>query len=140
MAKKVLFLCNGNSARSQMAEGILRHRRGNDYEAFSAGIKPTSVHPMTIKVMAEIGIDISSQRSKSIDEFRDLDFDFVITVCDNAKEACPFFPKGARRIHWSFIDPAEAKGTEDARLIVFRKVRDQIMEMIKEQFEKGLKL
>jgi arsenate reductase len=122
-----------------MAEGILRHLGGNDYEAFSAGIKPTPVHPMAIKVMAEIGIDISSQRSKSIDEYRNLDFDFVITVCDSAKAICPIFLRGVHQIHWSFIDPAEVKGTEDARLLVFRNVRDQIMEKIKEQFVKGEK-
>lgn len=139
MAKNVLFLCTGNSARSQMAEGILRHLGGNNFEAFSAGIKPVPIQPLAIKVMAEIGIDISSQRSKSIDEYRNLDFDIVITMCDSAKALCPVFLRGFRQIHWSLIDPAEAKGTEDERLLVFRNVRDQIIEKIKEQFLKGEK-
>ena len=139
MAKNVLFLCTGNSARSQMAEGILRHLGGNNFEAFSAGIKPVPIQPLAIKVMTEIRIDISNQRSKSIDEFRNLDFDFVITVCDSAKALCPVFLRGVRQIHWSLIDPAEAKGTEEERLLVFRNVRDQIIEKIKEQFVKGEK-
>jgi len=132
--KRVLFLCTKNSCRSQMAEGILRHLRGREFEVFSAGITPSAVDPRAIKVMAEIGIDISGQRSKSIDEFKNLDFDFIITVCDQAKEACPFFPRSAHQIHWSFIDPAEAKGTTEGILSVFREVRDQIKEKISNQF------
>lgn len=112
----------------------MRRLRGHEFEVFSAGTKPSAVNPKAIKVMAEIGIDISGQRSKSTEEFKDLDFDFIITVCDNARETCPVFPRGAHQIHWSFIDPAAAKGTEEEILSVFRKVRDQIREKINNQF------
>lgn len=131
---RVLFLCTGNSCRSQMAEGFLRHFYGDKYEAHSAGVKPSVVNPYAIKVMAEKGVDISNQRSKSVDEYKGQSFDKVITVCDNAKESCPVFPGKVEHIHWSFIDPAEATGTEDEKLKVFRDVRDQIHCKIDEHF------
>lgn len=124
--KSILILCTGNSARSQMAEGILRDVFGNDYEVFSAGTKPSIVRPEAITVMAEIGIDISGQRSKSVDEFAESEIDYVFTVCDNAKENCPYFPARTRLIHYAFADPAEVEGDEETRLIAFRTARDEI--------------
>ena len=106
--QRVLFVCTGNSARSQMAEGLLRHEAGDRFEVFSAGTHPTQVRPEAIVVMREIGIDISPHRSKSVDEFAGQAFDYVITVCDNANETCPVFPGRARRLHWPFEDPAAA--------------------------------
>lgn len=126
----MLILCTGNSARSQMAEGLLRSIASGEYEVESAGVAPSSVRPEAITVMSELGIDISSQRSKSVDEFANQPFDVVITVCDNARETCPVFPSSAERVHWSFDDPAEAKGTLDERLAVFRRVRDEIRERL----------
>ncbi|MCM8798936.1 MAG: arsenate reductase ArsC [Candidatus Omnitrophica bacterium] len=130
MKTKVLFLCTGNSARSQMAEGFLRHMAGDRFEVFSAGLKPTQVNPLAIKVMAEVGIDISKHRSKSVSEFIGQNFDYVITVCDNAKQTCPVFPGKYEKIHWSLEDPAQAQGTEEEKLAVFMKVRDKILENI----------
>lgn len=130
--KRVLILCTGNSARSQMAEGLLRHDGGASYEVFSAGVRPTSVRPEAIEAMREVGIDISEQRSKSVEEFADQAFDFVVTVCDNAKEACPLYPAETRRVHWSFEDPAEAAGDFAARLSIFRRVRDEIRARLRE--------
>jgi arsenate reductase len=130
--KKVLILCTGNSARSQMAEGLFRHEGGDRYEVFSAGTRPSIVRPEAIAVLAEIGIDISGQRSKSVDEFVAQPLDLVITVCDNAKEACPVFPGRTQRLHWPFEDPAHAEGTEEERKAAFRKVRDQIRGKIRE--------
>ena len=132
MKKRVLFICTHNSARSQMAEGLLRHLAGDRYEAFSAGTEATFVRPPAIAAMRELGIDISSQYSKTTEAFAGQTFDFVITVCDSAKEACPFFPGGAQRLHWSFEDPAAATGSEEERLRVFRRVRDAIAERIRE--------
>jgi arsenate reductase len=109
-----------------MAEGLLRHDAGKVYEVFSAGTKPTHVRPEAISVMREVGIDISSHRSKSVDEFAGQDFDYVITVCDNAKESCPVFPVKTRRIHWSIEDPAAVKGSEEERLSAFRRVREEL--------------
>ncbi len=126
--KRVLVLCTGNSARSQLAEGLLRHDGGERFEVESAGTIASFVRPQAIAAMKEIGIDISGHRSKCVDEFTGQDFDYVITVCDNAKENCPVFPGKTQRIHWSFDDPAEAEGTEDEKLAVFRRVRDQIRE------------
>jgi arsenate reductase (thioredoxin) len=123
--KRVLILCTGNSARSQMAEGLLRHDAGDQFEVSSAGTKPSHVRPEAIAVMRELGIDISNHRSKHVDEFRGQPFHYVITVCDNAKESCPYFP-GTVSIHHSFEDPAGFKGTEPERLAVFRRVRDEI--------------
>jgi arsenate reductase (thioredoxin) len=130
MSLKVLFLCTGNSARSQMAEGLLRHNGGLNYEVYSAGVEPSFVKPEAITVMQEIGIDISGHRSKSVDEFLGQEFDYVITVCDNAKEHCPIFPGKAKRIHWSFDDPSTAEGDEATRLAVFARVRDGIEEKL----------
>ena len=131
MKQRVLILCTGNSARSQMAEGIMRHVAGKSYEIESAGIAPSAVRPEAIEVMAEIGIDISNHRSKSIAEFLDATFDYIITVCDNAKATCPVFSGSAERIHWSFVDPAAEEGSLDERLEVFRQVRDEIANRIK---------
>ncbi len=134
MKKKVLFLCTENSCRSQMAEGILQDLRGNEFEVFSAGTRHSVVNPIAIKVMAEIGIDISGHRSKSVEEFQGTNFDFVITTCDAARETCPVFPGKARHLHWSFNDPAEARGSEEEILSAFRKVRDEIMLRIRQEF------
>ena len=120
MAKpSVLILCTGNSARSQMAEGLLRSLSGEKLSVQSAGTNPSAVRPEAIKVMAEIGIDISKHRSKSVDEFAGANIDHVLTVCDNAREACPYFPAATLMIHHSFEDPAEAEGSEEARLAAF---------------------
>ena len=124
--KRVLILCTGNSARSQMAEGLLRHDAGDRFDVFSAGTRPSKVRPEAISVMRELGIDITGHRSKSVDEFVGRSFDYVLTVCDNAKESCPIFPGQAARIHRSFDDPAELQGTEDERLALFRRVRDEL--------------
>src|SRR5215216_562580 len=129
--KKVLILCTGNSARSQMAEGLLRHDAGDQFEAASAGVAPTQVRPEAIEAMREISIDISRHRSKAVDEFIGQEFDYVITVCDNANEQCPIFPGKTQRIHWSFDDPAAAQGDEQARLRVFRRVRDEILQRLR---------
>jgi arsenate reductase len=126
MKKRILILCTGNSARSQMAEGLLRSMAPETFEVESAGTAPSSVRPEAIAVMNEIGIDISGHRSKSVDEFVDEHFDYIITVCDNAKETCPVFPGNAVRIHWSFDDPAAVVGDEDVRQAEFRLIRDQI--------------
>lgn len=127
---RVLILCTGNSARSQMAEGLLRHDGGDRFEVFSAGTKPSRVRPEAIEVMRELGINISGHRSKSVDEFSGQEFDYVITVCDNANESCPVFPGRTRRVHWSFEDPAEVMGGEATRVAVFRRVRDEIREKL----------
>ncbi len=128
--KRVLILCTGNSARSQMAEGLLRHDGADIFEVFSAGTHPGSVRAEAIEAMREVGIDISGHRSKSVDEFSGREFDYVITVCDNAKENCPVFPGVTRRIHWSFDDPAAVLGDEATRLAEFRRVRDEIHERL----------
>lgn len=122
--QRVLILCTGNSARSQMAEGWLRYLGGASYQAFSAGTHPTTVNPLAIQVMAERGIDISDQRSKSVTEFIDQPFNYVITVCDRAAEECPVFPGTVQRLHWSFPDPAAVAGAEAERVRAFREVRD----------------
>ena len=125
--KKILILCTGNSARSQMAEGLLKHITQNEYDIFSAGTKPSIVRPEAIKVLAEIGIDISTNRSKSVDEFVDKEIDYVLTVCDNAKETCPYFPAKTKVIHHSFDDPpAIGEADEETTLKIFRRVRDEI--------------
>ncbi len=126
MKTKVLFLCTGNSCRSQMAEGFLRAFGGEAFEAYSAGIKPTTLNPLAVEVMREVGIDISGQRSKDASEYLGTRFPYVITVCDNAREHCPIFPGPCIRDHWPFEDPAEAAGSRDERLAIFRKVRDEI--------------
>ena len=130
MKKITLFLCTGNSARSQMAEGFLRHLASDKFEVFSAGVNPTQVNPLAIKVMDEVGIDISKQKSKSVKEFIGQRFDYVITVCDNARQTCPVFPGKYQKVHWSLEDPAQAQGTEEERPLIFRKVRNQIKEKV----------
>jgi len=142
MKRRVLFLCVTNSCRSQMAEAFLKAMGGGQFEVFSAGVKATSVHPLAIRVMAEVGIDISEQKSKSVAEFAGQEFDFTITLCgENAKSACPVFPgKVRRRLHWDFLDPAEAEGTEEERLEVFRNVRNQIEARIQEFVKEAKKL
>ncbi|HEY0099290.1 MAG TPA: arsenate reductase ArsC [Pyrinomonadaceae bacterium] len=130
--ERVLILCTGNSARSQLAEGLLRHDAGDSFEVFSAGVSPSRVRPEAIEAMREIGVDISGQRSKAVEEFAGQRFDYVVTVCDNAREQCPVFPSETRRIHWSFDDPAAASGGEAERLAVFRRVRDEIRERLRE--------
>jgi len=126
MKKRVLILCTHNSSRSQMAEGLLRAAAGKDIEVESAGTEATRVHPLAVKAMAERGIDITGHTSKTLDRFLDQPWDDVITVCDSANETCPVFPKAGRRIHWSFEDPSQATGSEEARLAVFRRIRDEI--------------
>ena len=129
--KGILVLRTGNSARSQMGEGLFRHEGGGAYEVESAGTKPSLVRPEAIAAMQEIGIDISGHRSKSVDEFAGQQFDYVVTVCDNARDVCPVFPAGTERIHWSFEDPAAVEGSEGMRLSAFRRIRDQIHKRIK---------
>jgi arsenate reductase len=128
MKQRILFLCTTNSCRSQMAEGILKTIGGDEFEVESAGTKPSFVHPLAIKVVAEMGIDITNQRSKSVAEFVGQKFDYVITLCgDDAQIVCPvFIGKAKERLHWNFADPAEAEGSDTEVLAVFRKVRDQI--------------
>lgn len=130
--QRVLILCTGNSARSQMGEGLLRDLAGEEFEVASAGVDPSRVRPEAIEAMREIGIDISDHRSKSVDEFNGQEFDYVITVCDNAREQCPVFPGRTKRLHWSFEDPAAMQGTEAERMAVFRRVRDEIKSRLKE--------
>ncbi|MEK6571047.1 MAG: arsenate reductase ArsC, partial [Bacteroidota bacterium] len=132
--KRVLFICTGNSARSQMAEGLLRSLGGNEYEVYSAGTHPSFVRPQAIQVMKEIGIDISSQYSKSLDQFVDQAFDFVITVCDNAKEMCPVFFGAKEMLHWSIKDPVEVWGSEEVQLQAFREARDELNKRVMKTF------
>jgi arsenate reductase len=134
---RLLFLCTHNSARSQMAEGLLRDLAGDRFEVMSAGTHATHVRPQAIKVMDEIGIDISGQESKTLERYLGEPFEYVVTVCDDANEACPVFPGANNRLHWSFEDPAAAVGSEDERLGVFRKVRDQIKERIERELLNG---
>jgi arsenate reductase len=130
---RVLFLCTHNSSRSQMAEGLLRSRGGDAYEVFSAGTQPRSVHPLALKAMHEIGIDISTHQAKEIEEFAaEPPMDLVITVCDEAAEACPFFPNARQQVHWGFSDPSQVTGSEEVRLAAFRRVRDLIAAKIEE--------
>lgn len=129
---KVLFLCTGNSCRSQMAEGWLRHLAGDQFEVFSAGTYAAGVNPTAIKVMYEIGIDISRHRSKQAGELLGQSFPYVITVCDNAREHCPIFPGTFQKLHWSLEDPARAQGSEEERLAFFRRLRDEIGERVRE--------
>jgi arsenate reductase (thioredoxin) len=130
--QRVLFLCTHNSARSQMAEGLLRALAGDRFEAMSAGTEATHVRPLAIRAMRELGVDISGQESKTLDRYLREPFDYVITVCDDANEACPFFPGAANRLHWSFEDPSRAKGSEEERLAVFGSVRDRIRQRIED--------
>jgi arsenate reductase len=131
--QRVLFLCTHNSARSQMAQGLLQAWGNGKFEAHSAGVEATEVRPLAIRAMAEIGIDVSGQTSKRLDVYDGQAFDVAITVCDEAREACPFFPGARRQLHWSFDDPSAAIGTEEERLAVFRRVRDEIGARIREE-------
>ena len=134
----VLILCTGNSARSQMAEGLLQNICGETYMIFSAGTRPSIVRPEAITVLAEIGIDISANRSKSVNEFAGKEIDYVLTVCDNAKDDCPYFPAKTRLVHHAFYDPAGVQGDEETRLTAFRRVRDEIDAYLKGDFVKIL--
>jgi arsenate reductase len=124
--KKVLVLCTGNSCRSQLAEGFLKFFAGDKAEIYSAGIETHGVNPKAVKVMDEIGIDISAHTSNNVNEYTSIDFDYVITVCDNAKESCPYFPTKALKFHYNFPDPAKATGTDEEIMQEFRKVRDLV--------------
>ena len=130
MKTRILFVCTHNSARSQMAEGLMRHLAGDRFDVASAGTEARNVHPLAVRVMAERGIDISRHNSKTLERLVDERWDCVVTVCDGAREACPVFPRIASRLHWSFIDPSGVPGSEDERLAVFRRVRDQIEDRI----------
>jgi len=133
--KKVLFLCTHNSARSQIAEGILRNLYGDKFEVFSAGTEPSRVNPYAIRAMQEIGIDISQNTSKSIDGFKEINIDYVVTVCDHAKETCPAFPEAKHNIHKGFSDPSKCRGKDEEMLLGFRQVRDEIRSWIQKEFE-----
>lgn len=131
--RRVLFLCTHNSARSQMAEGLLRHLGGDRFDVHSAGTEATHVRPGAIAVMAELGVDISGQESETLERYLSEPFDYVITVCDDANETCPVFPGAENRLHWSFEDPSRAAGGEKERLAVYRRVRDEIRARIEEE-------
>lgn len=134
---RILFLCSGNSARSQMAEALLKKLGGDQYEVFSAGLEPKPIHPLTIKVLEEIGIDWSHSRAKPLSEFiGKSQFDYLITVCSRADERCPFFPGMGERLHWPFDDPAAVEGTDAEKLAAFRMVRDQIEEKVRNWSQK----
>ena len=128
---KVLFLCTGNSCRSQMAEGLLRHLGQEAVAVASAGTRPAQIHADAIRSMSEIGVDISSQRSKPLEPFLGQPFDYLITLCDDAKQSCPAFPSASQNIHWSIPDPAAARGTDEQRMAVFRRVREDLAARIR---------
>jgi len=132
--RRVLFICTHNSARSQMAEGWLRHIAGERIDVHSAGTEATQVRPLAVRAMAEVGLDISQQESKTLERYLSQPWDYVITVCDEANEACPTFPGGRERLHWSFPDPSKATGTEEQQLAVYRQVGDAIRKRIDEFF------
>jgi len=135
--KRALFLCTHNSARSQMAEGLLRALAGDRFEAMSAGTEATHVRPLAVRAMEEIGVDISEQESKTLERYLKESFDYVITVCDDANEACPFFPGASERLHWSFEDPSRAEGSKEERLAVFRRVRNRIKDQVQAELVNG---
>ncbi len=137
MKPKVLFLCTGNSARSQMAEGYLRSVASDRFTAISAGIEPKGLNPLAVEAMGEIGIDISSHKSKDVVSLLGQHIPYVVTVCDNAREHCPIFPGTFKFLHWSLDDPAAAIGSHNERLAVFRRVRDEIIEHIDREFVQG---
>ena len=132
MRSKVLFLCTHNSARSQMAEGFLRHLAGEHFEVASAGTEATRVHPLAVRAMREVGVDLSTHTSKTLDGLLNRPWDYVITVCDSANERCPLFPGHTTRLHWSFDDPSRTTGSQDERLDTFRRVRDGIQTRLTE--------
>ncbi|MFM7154823.1 MAG: arsenate reductase ArsC [Bacteroidota bacterium] len=136
--KKILVLCTGNSCRSQIAEGYLRHFADGRAEVYSAGVETHGVNPRAIAIMKEDGIDISGHTSNHVDEYRDIDFDFVITVCDNALERCPYFPTNARKFHYNFPDPAKATGSEEEIMASFRAVRELIKAYSRDFTEKNI--
>jgi arsenate reductase len=136
--KKILVLCTGNSCRSQIAEGYLRHFADGRAEVYSAGVETHGVNPRAIVIMKEDGIDISGNTSNHVDEYRDIDFDFVITVCDNALERCPYFPTNARKFHYNFPDPAKATGSEEEIMASFRAVRELIKAYSRDFVEKNI--
>lgn len=137
MAKpRILFLCTGNSCRSQMAEGFLRYLARDRFDVVSAGTEPVPVNPRAVEAMAEVGIDISAQRSKDVAPFLEQQFSYVITVCDRAAERCPFFPGATQRVEWSFPDPAAVRGSEDEKRSAFRAVRDRIGERVRDFIRK----
>ena len=129
---RVLFVCTGNSARSVMAEALLRHHGGDTFEVHSAGTEPKGINPLTHRVLAEAGIDASWARSKSVDEYRGESFDYIVTVCDQARQSCPTFPGVHESMHWDYEDPAAADGTEDERLAIFRRVFTEIGERVRQ--------
>ena len=129
---RVLFVCTGNSARSVMAEALLRTHAGQGFEVHSAGTEPKGINPLTLRVLAEAGLDVSFARSKSVAEFAGQSFDYVVTVCDQARQACPVFPGGGATLHWGYEDPAEAIGTDEERLVVFRRVLTQLGERVRQ--------
>jgi len=133
MKQKVLFICTHNSARSQIAEGLLRSLAADRFDAFSAGTEATHIRPLAIKAMNEIGIDISGQQSKTLNRYLSEPFDVVITVCDTAAEACPIFPGAVQRRHWSFEDPSQATGSQEEQLAVYRRIRDEIRARIENE-------
>jgi arsenate reductase len=137
MKRRVLFLCTHNSARSQMAEGFLRALAGDRFDVASAGTEATRIHPLAIRAMNEVGVDLRGHSSKTLDRFLPERWDHVITVCDSANEGCPVFPGAARRLHWSFTDPSSAQGTEEERLAVFRRARDEIRDRIRAWLDEG---
>ena len=136
--KKILVLCTGNSCRSQIAEGYLRYFAGDRAEVYSAGVETHGVNPRAIAIMAEDGLDISGHTSNHVDEYADVDFDFVITVCDNARERCPYFPTRAEKLHHNFPDPAKATGTEEEVMAEFRRVREMVKNYAKDFVESRL--
>jgi arsenate reductase len=136
---RVLFVCTGNSARSQMAEAMLRRQGSPPFEVASAGTEPKGVNPLTVRILAEVGIDISRARSKSVSEFLGQEFDYVITVCDQARETCPVFPGARESIHWGFDDPTAAEGSEVERLAVFRRILNEISMRLKPFAEVALR-
>lgn len=136
--KKILVLCTGNSCRSQIAEGYLRHFAGDRAEVYSAGVETHGVNPRAVAIMAEDGLDISAHTSNHVDEYADVDFDFVITVCDNARERCPYFPTRAEKLHHNFPDPAKAMGTEEEITAEFRRVREMVKAYTQDFVERHL--
>jgi arsenate reductase (thioredoxin) len=139
-AVRVLFLCTGNSARSQIAEALLEATGGASFDVESAGIDPHGVNPLTVRVLGEAGIDWSGARSKGIGEFLGQDFDFVVTVCDRAREACPTFPGARRMLHWDLDDPADAQGSEQVKLDAFRRTKDEVARRLPSLIEAALRL
>lgn len=134
---RVLFLCTGNSCRSQMAEGWLRHLAGDHFEVVSAGTHPIGLNPYAVKVMGEAGVDISTHVSERIDPYLNQHFDYVVTVCDRAQESCPVFPRASQMLHWNFDDPAHATGNYEQKLIIFRKTRDEIADRVRRFLTEG---